>query len=140
LTHVEQGVGALEQAAKLHELGVDLAKVVLSHTDRKPELGYHREILSTGVKVEYDSAFRWPGPENPTRDLVLNLMGEFPEQIMLGMDAARPTYWKSYGGEPGLSFLLNEFSEQLRQAGLSEADWQRIFVSNPAATYRFKTT
>lgn len=135
LTHVEQGIGALEQAGKLSSFGVDLAKVVLSHTDRAPESAYHRDILQTGVKIEYDSAFRWKTEENPTLELVVELIGEFPNQIMLGMDAARPTYWKSYGGAPGLSFLLNEFTEQLRERGLSEAQWRRIFISNPAESY-----
>jgi len=137
LTHVEQGIGALEQASKLAALGVDLAKVVLSHTDRKPEPDYHRDILQTGVKVEYDSAFRWKTGANPTLELIIGLIDEFPNQIMLGMDAARPDYWKSYGGAPGLSFLLNNFTEQMRARGLSEEQWQRIFVANPAETYSF---
>lgn len=137
LTHVEQGIGALEQAEKLASLGVNLAKVVLSHTDRKPETAYHRDILQTGVKVEYDSAFRWKTADNPTLELVMALIDEFPTQIMLGMDAARPTYWKSYGGQPGLSFLLNEFTQQLRAHGLTEEQWQRIFIANPAETYCF---
>lgn len=138
LTHVEQGIGAIEQAEKLSGLGVDLSKVVLSHTDRKPESAYHRDILQTGVNVEYDSAFRWKTEDNPTLELVMELIGEFPDQIMLGMDAARPSYWASYGGTPGLSFLLKEFSDMLRKRGLSEAQWQKIFTSSPAETYSFK--
>lgn len=135
LTHVEQGIGAIEQAEKLSTLGVNLGKVVLSHTDRAPEITYHRDILQTGVKIEYDSAFRWKGKENPTLELVMALIGDFPNQIMLGMDAARPSYWKSYGGDPGLSFLLNEFTHLLRTRGLTDAQWTQIFISNPAETY-----
>lgn len=138
LTHVEQGSGALEQAEQLSSLGVDLAKVVLSHTDRQPNSAYHRDILQTGVKVEYDSGFRWKTEENPTLGLVLEFISEFPDQIMLGMDAARPSYWKSYGGKPGLSFLLNEFTALLRERGLSDQHWKNIFISNPAETYSFK--
>jgi len=137
LTHVEQGIGAMEQAAQLSSLGVDLRKVVLSHTDRKAEPAYHRDILQTGIKVEYDSAFRWQGQANPTLELVMQLSGEFPHQIMLGMDAARPSYWQSYGGQPGLSYLLNEFSDLLRERGLSQEQWQRIFIANPAETYSY---
>ncbi|MEM0964875.1 MAG: aryldialkylphosphatase [Verrucomicrobiota bacterium] len=138
LTHVEEGIGAIQQVENFASHGVDLAKVVLSHTDRSPDPAYHRELLQTGVKVEYDSAFRWRTENNPTLDLVIELMSEFPDQIMLGMDAARPAYWKSYGGSPGLSFLLNEFTEQMRDRGLTEEQWQRIFVSTPAQTYSFK--
>lgn len=140
LTHVEQGDGALEQINELSMHGVDLSKVVLSHTDRKPELSYHRDILQTGVCVEYDSAFRWKTDDNPTLELVMTLIEEFPDQIMLGMDAARPAYWKHYGGQPGLSYLLNEFTVAMTARGLTPAQWQRIFVTTPAKTYTFKPT
>lgn len=138
LTHTEQGELALEQVARLGDLGVDLRHVCLSHTDRKPDLGYHREILTSGVRVEFDSAFRWPAADrNPTQDLLLALLPEFPDQVMLGMDAARQGYWRSYGGKPGLDFLLTGFSARLRAAGLTDDAWQRVFVSTPASTFAF---
>lgn len=139
LTHTEYGALALEQVERLQQAGVDLKHVCLSHTDRKPDLAYHRELLSRGVRVEFDSAYRWRTPieENPTLDLLVALLPEFPDQIMLGMDAARRTYWKCYGGAPGLTFLLDEFSERLRRAGVDAVALQRIFVSNPAATFAF---
>ena len=138
LTHTEQGTLGLEQVVRLRDLGVDLRHVCISHLDRKPDLAYHRDILASGVRVEYDSGFRWPaGRRNPTLELVMALLPEFPGQIMLGMDAARWTYWRSYGGQPGLSFLLKDFSEQLRERGLTGAQWQQMFVATPAATYAF---
>lgn len=138
LTHTEQGALGLQQVERLSRLGVDLRHVVLSHLDRKPDVSYHREILSSGVRVEYDSAFRWkPGQGNPTLDLVTALIGDFPDQIMLGMDAARASYWKSHGGKPGMSFLLVEFQTQLRAAGVTEEALQRIFVRTPAHAYAF---
>jgi len=146
LTHCEQGEEAPAQAALLQELGVDLSHVVLSHTDRKPDPAYHREVLSTGVCVEYDSCFRWPGwsggevtakARNPSLELLVELLDEFPDQIMLGMDAARPAYWRSYGGSPGLDFLLTSFTDAMKAGGISEDHWQRIFVANPARAYDF---
>ncbi len=138
LTHVEAGRGAMEQVALLSAHGVDLSKVVLSHTDRNPNTAYHREILQSGVCLEYDSAFRWKTKDNPTLDLLVALIEEFPSQIMLGMDAARPSYWKSYGGSPGHGFLLNEFTRVMSARGISEEAWKRIFISNPASAYHFK--
>lgn len=137
LTHVEEGRGAIQQVKLLSSHGVDLSRVVLSHTDRKPDPSYHRDILQSGVRVEYDSAFRWKTEQNPTLDLLVELIGEFPNQIMLGMDAARPAYWKSYGGTPGLSFLLNEFTRKMAERGIGEEHWKRIFISNPASAYNF---
>jgi phosphotriesterase-related protein len=138
LTHTEQGELGLAQVERLRALGVDLRHVCLSHTDRRPDLAYHRELLSSGVRLEYDSAFRWPADRgNPTRDLLVALLSEFPDQIMLGMDAARRGYWRAYGGAPGLSFLLTDFSAQLRAAGVTGDALQRVFVTTPASTYAF---
>ena len=142
LTHTEKGTAALEQVELLESLGVDLSHVTLSHTDRRPDLAYHKEILSTGVNIELDGAGRWKETEgNPTRDLVVELFAAgFGRQIMLGMDAARKTYWKVYGGKPGLSFLLREFSDDLLAAGLNKNDLQSIFVDNPARIFAFSKT
>jgi len=56
---------------------------------------------------------------------------------VLGMDAARRKYWRSYGGGPGLRFLLMEFVPRLRAAGLSAEDVDTIFVRNPAGAFAF---
>lgn len=131
LTHTENGKAALEQVELFQKEGVNLQKVVLSHTDRQPDVGYHREILSTGVGVEYDSGFRWK-VGNPTADLVIELKEKYGDQILLGMDAARACYWKSYGGTPGLSFLIQEFKEILQKRGLTDLQWEKIMIQNPA--------
>lgn len=138
LTHTEQGTAALEQVALLREEGADISRVVLSHLDRKPDPAYHRAVLKTGVKLEYDSAFRWkPGQPNHTLNLVAELIHEFPNQIMLGMDAARKKYWINYGGAPGLNYLLTTFSEMLKSAGVSDALLHNIFVKTPADSFSF---
>ncbi len=139
LTHTEQGTGAIEQVRLFHEQGASLDHVVLSHTDRRPDLVYHREILSAGVNLEFDSAFRWPSDRgNPTRDLTVAMFADgFGSQILLGMDAARRKYWKAYGGSPGIAWLLTSFVPQLRSCGLSEHDLDAIFVRNPARAYQF---
>jgi 5-phospho-D-xylono-1,4-lactonase len=142
LTHTEQGAGALEQVRLFRDLGASLAHVAISHTDRKPDAGYHKEILSTGVMLEYDSAFRWPeGSGNPTLHLVLAMFAEgFGERILLGMDTARRKYWRSYGGGPGLRFLLHEFAPQLRSGGLAQNDIDAIFIRNPQRCYSFNSS
>ena len=141
LTHTEQGAGALEQVRMFEEFGVPLQHIVISHTDRAPDRVYHQEILSTGVVLEYDSAFRWePEAGNPTLDLVVAMAAAgFGEQIVLGMDAARRKYWKAYGGAPGLAFLLREFVPRLHEAGVTDAAIEKIFVSNPAKCYAFRS-
>ncbi len=133
LTHVEEGRGAERQVEFLRGHGVDVSHVVLSHTDRQPDAAAHRQLLASGVNVEFDSAFRWKDRSpNPTLELLLALFDEFPNQLMLGMDAARPSYWKSYGGAPGMSYLLTDFASHL-----TPAMRHQIFVVNPARAFAF---
>jgi len=139
LTHTEQGTAALEQVEILRGTGLDLRHVVLSHTDRLPDESYHREILSTGVRLEYDSGFRWPqGSENRTVSLLTRLLPEYPEQLLVGMDAAKHKYWRSFGGSPGLQFLVSELPELLKNAGVSEELIRGLLVNNPSVAYSFE--
>jgi len=138
ITHTDEGTAGIEQLDVLISNGVDPRHITLSHTDRKPDLEYHRALLRRGAGLEYDSAFRWKeGQGNPTLDLVCQLLPEFPSQIMLGMDAARGTYWSSYGGKPGLTFLLTTFKQSLLSRGLTDTQWEKIVVENPARYFSF---
>jgi len=137
LTHTNAGRHAIAQAELFHLLGADLNHVVISHVDRCKDLKYHRALMQTGVRVEYDSAFRWkPGNENFTFTLLEKLLPDYPDQITVGMDAARHTYWKSYGGQPGLTYLLTDFVTELHKRGL--ADYQKkIFIENTKQLFTF---
>lgn len=139
LTHTNAGRHALEQAELFAKLGADLNHVVISHVDRCQGIAYHRELLKMGVRVEFDSAFRWKkGDINGTYRLLETLLPDFSDQITAGMDAARSTYWQSYGGSPGLTYLLTTFHDELNQRGLG-AYWNRLMINNPAALYSFGT-
>jgi 5-phospho-D-xylono-1,4-lactonase len=137
LTHTHYGNQALAQVEWFDRLGADLTHVVLSHVDRYQDVQYNREILQSGVFVEYDSAFRWKdGQENWTYKLIETLLPEFPDQITMGMDAAKHAYWRSYGGEPGLDFLMTRFREDLNRMGLADY-FKKIFIKNPAILFSF---
>ena len=138
LTHTNFGHQALEQAKLFKKLGANLEHVVLSHVDRAQEIDYNRRVLDVGVRVEYDSAFRWAlkGQPNYTYDLLENLLPEYPDQIVMGMDMAKNAYWNSYGGAPGLNFLIDQVPPFLAAVGLEEY-FQKIFFDNPQALYAF---
>ena len=137
LTHTNYGHQALEQALLFDKLGADLRHVVLSHVDRRVDVDYHREVLETGVRVEYDSAFRWKeGQENGTYLLLKALLPEYAGQITAGMDAARHTYWRSYGGGPGLDFLLTTFKQDLEGMELGDY-YDKILRDTPQKLYTF---
>ncbi len=137
LTHTNFGSQALEQARLFEKLGAKLEHVVLSHVDRAKSIDYNRAVLDLGVRLEYDSAFRWKndGP-NYTLQLLEQLLPEYPDQIVLGMDMAKKAYWKSYGGSPGLNYLMETIPDFLKSKGL-EASHQKLFFENPKRLYSF---
>jgi phosphotriesterase-related protein len=138
LTHCEQGTGGLEQLRLLDDAGVDLGHVALSHVDKVADIGYHRELASTGATLEYDQAFRWGDRENQTLVLLASMAEEgFGDRIVLGMDAARQGYYRVFGGQPGLRYLLDEFSARMAERGLDDHRRQAFFVDNPARVFAF---
>ena len=137
LTHTNSGRHAIAQAELFSKLGADLNHVVLSHVDKNKDLGYHKELMRTGVYVEYDSHFRWKTTEdNWTYTLLEKLLPEHSNRIVIGMDMARNTYWKSYGGKPGLIFLLTTFKDELNKRGLINY-FDQMFYRNPQQLFFF---
>ena len=137
LTHTNFGKHAVEQAELFYKLGAKMEHVVLSHLDRYKDLDYQKKVLDTGVKVEYDSAFRWKKEDkNWTLYFLEQLLTLYPNQLTLGMDMAKNAYWKSYGGEPGITYLLDTIPEFLRSKGLDD-HFQKLFFDNPRELYSF---
>ena len=139
LTHTTEGKLAMEQVELFVKLGADVKHIVLSHVDRNKDLGYHKALMQTGVYVEYDSHFRWKNDEdNWTYTLLEKLLPDFCEQITVGMDMAKSTYWKSFGGSPGLNYLLTNFYQQMEKRGLT-AYIKKIFFNNPQQIFSFNS-
>jgi predicted metal-dependent phosphotriesterase family hydrolase len=138
LTHCEGGTGALEQIRVLVDAGVDLRHVAVSHVDKVVDAGYHREILATGASAEYDQSFRWGDAQNGTLRLLIAMKDAgFGDRLVLGMDAARQGCYHAYGGQPGLGYLLREFSAMMAAGGLGEVERHALFVDNPARVFAF---
>jgi len=139
LTHCENGTGAMEQIEVLGRYGVTPPRVVLSHVDKVTDRGYQREILASGAFAEYDQSFRWKDAANGTlRALAWAADDGTLDRILLGMDAARQGYWTTYGGSPGMAWLLGAFSSRMHEIGLGDADLHQIFVTGPARAYSFR--
>lgn len=140
LTHTNFGRQALEQARLFKKLGANLEHVVLSHVDRAKDVNYNRTVLDIGVRLEYDSAFRWKDDDpNYTLQLLKELLPHYPDQIVLGMDMAKNAYWKSYGGSPGLNYLIETIPDFLKSNGLEDF-YQQLFFDNPKALFAFFET
>jgi phosphotriesterase-related protein len=137
-THCEGGSGALEQVRTLVDAGVPAGRISLSHVDKVVDRGYHRELFATGAYAVYDQAFRWGDKENGTLQLLEWAVEDgHASQVMLGLDAARQGYLRAFGGKPGLTFLLREFSDLLEARGIGQELRHGFFVDNPARAFAF---
>lgn len=142
LTHCEGGTAGPLQARFLVDRGVRPASVVLSHTDKVVDRGYQRELLATGVTLEYDQGFRWKeGEPNGTLQLLEWAFEDgLGDRIVLGMDAARRGYWVVHGGRPGMAWLLGDFAARMLDRGIGPTEQALLFVANPARAYTFAST
>lgn len=140
ITHCEDGTGALEQVELLDALDMPLDGVVLSHTDKVTDTGYHVDILETGVRVEYDQALRQsPDEEKGTAWLVGEMVERgYLDQIMLGTDGARRSLWTTLGGAPGLAWLASGFPGLLARFGVDPSAIEAMFVTNPSEFLAFE--
>ena len=141
ITHCEDGLGAMAQIELLTALGVALNRVVISHTDKVPDPSYHRDMLDSGVNLEYDQALRQAAGIQTTPQLLASMVAEgFLPQLMLGTDGARRTLWRTLGGSPGLAYLASEYAEVLDAHGIGQQELRELFVVNPARWLPLATT
>ena len=133
LTHTEAGVGAMEHVEAFDDLGFPLERVVISHTDKITDPRYHRDLLATGVHLEFDQALRQsPGIDNWTAELTgLMVDAGHVDRIMFGTDGARRTLWSTLGGGPGLAWMRTGFLEALAMHGVADAEVRTMFETNP---------
>ena len=142
LTHCEAGRGAADQIELLRKFQTSLDRVVISHTDKIDDHAYHRDLLETGVYLEYDQALRTcDEDESPTANLIRAMIEEgYRSQLMLGTDGARRSLWSSLGGHPGLAWLASGFRRTMHRYGVTDSDQYALFVENPRRFLSFGST
>ena len=142
MTHTEADAdGVWDQVNTLIDHGAEPGKVVLSHLDKNTDLSLHLDVLQAGVRLEYDQHFRrlsrgdtrGPSPF----DLIAKVVEAYPDEVMLGMDLARRSYWTQRGGSPGLAWLLTDLPSGLAQSGLTARQIDRLFIDNAIDAFSF---
>ena len=133
ITHTTAGTMGYEQATYLIELGVAAHRIALSHMDRNPDLGEHQRIARLGTYVGYDCFGKTKyGPESRRLSLIRDMFKSgLGNRVLIGNDLGRPSYWRAYGGGPGLDFVLTSFRQRMRDEGFTEAELNLLLVENP---------
>lgn len=132
-THTEAGTMGLEQVELLKSEGVAPERILIGHCDRKMDLEYHIELAQTGTILGYDQISKEKYyPDRLRVEFIRELVEKgFERQIILSGDMARKSYWTSYGGGPGLTFVLWRFVPWLHEAGVSRAATTAMLIDTP---------
>ncbi|MEJ2667098.1 MAG: hypothetical protein P8Z81_08375 [Deinococcales bacterium] len=133
ITHTTAGTMGLEQVSFLAEQGVEPHHVALSHMDRNPDPGYHLSVAASGAYLGYDCFGKAKyGPDSDLVELLRAVVDSGgAHQVLLGNDIGRPSYWRAYGGGPGLDYVLTRFIPRLREEGFGASTIQALLVDNP---------
>jgi predicted metal-dependent phosphotriesterase family hydrolase len=136
LVHAEIGTAGHEIVDVLEASGVPAGRIALAHMDRNPDPELHAEIASRGVTLEYDTLGRTKyHPDSTLLDLIAAMVeAGHGDRLMLGCDLGRRDYFRSWGGGPGLAYLLTAFVPRLRRR-IGNPATDAILVTNPARFY-----
>jgi phosphotriesterase-related protein len=136
LVHCEVGTYGPEIVDLLEGWGLPPDRLALAHLDRNPDWELHAGITARGVTLEYDTVGRTKyHPDSMVLDLIERVASAgHLDRIVLGIDTARPGMLRSYGGGPGLRYLMDRFVPRIGQR-LGDDAVQRILVANPARLF-----
>lgn len=133
-THTMGGTMAFTQINVLSSEKVPSDRISIGHIDRSSlNIGYLKMIVRTGVYITFDNIGKTKYyPDSLRIDMIKQLLADgFVKQILLSDDNGRQSYYKAYGGGPGMDYIPTTFVAMMKQAGISETDIHQMTVVNP---------
>lgn len=110
ITHCDKGTMGLEQIKLLGEIGVSPERICLSHVDLTLDVDYLKRICDTGAHISFDHVGRDLSSHDRERiDMLAELIRSgYGDHICLAGDMGKKDYFHSYGGKPGLAYILTD--------------------------------
>ena len=133
ILHTEAGAGAAKAVSICESEGLDPARVAVCHADRQAsDYAPHEAIARTGAYLEYDTVARYKYHDDASECALIRHMLDigYSDRLLISLDttAARLS---SYGGTPGMGYILQTFLQMLRNTGISDPEICSITVDNP---------
>jgi phosphotriesterase-related protein len=100
------------------------------------DMAVHREICARGISLEYDTIGRpkYHDDGQEARIILEILNAGYEKQLLMSLDTTRARL-RSYGGVPGLDYILNNFNPLLLSNGVAEGQLRLFFVENPGRIF-----
>jgi phosphotriesterase-related protein len=134
LFHTEEGFNVEALPLFFEDRGVAANRLYLCHMDKRPDVGLHQELAQAGVLLGYDTFVRTTyKPNQHAWPLLLEMIQKgYDGHIAIGLDMARSSMWRHYGGWPGLVVLPEQILSRLYSEGLSESVVEKLIGQNVA--------
>lgn len=133
-THTMGGTMAFTQIDVLFSEDVPPDRISIGHIDRHSlNIGYLKMIAKKGVYLAFDQIGKTKyAPDSLRIDMIKQLIEDgHVKQILLADDNGRQSYYRSYGGGPGMDYIPLKFVPLMKKAGISDKDIDKMTVINP---------
>lgn len=132
ITHCDKGTMGLEQIKLLGEVGVSPERICLSHVDLALDVDYLKRICDTGAYISLDHVGRDLSSHDHERiDMLAELIRSgYGDHVCLAGDMGKKDYFRSYGGKPGLDYILTDFRRYALEK-IGDAGFDRMVTDNP---------
>ncbi len=137
MSHSETRTG-LEQVKFLSDEGVMPESMIICHIDRSiDDFTYQLEVAKTGVYMELDTIgrFKYHSDEDEVKLILKLIEAGYEDKILIGLDVTRERL-KSYGGEIGLDYIIENFMPLLKQHGITDEQIKKFTTLNPSKAFQ----
>lgn len=139
--HIENANTAIEVIEFFQECNIKMNQIILAHMDRdRKKIAEAVNALEEGVFLQCDTIarYKYHSDEEQIKWLKDLCDAGFSKQLLVGLDTTRYRL-KAYGGEVGLSFILETFIDQLLESGFSHETIEDLTINNPQRALSIKT-
>ncbi len=130
----KSGTTVLEQLNVLLRAGMDPTRAIVGGLDRKLEWDQLVAVAETGAFIAFDGVSRPGHTSDAKRAAMLVSLAEagYADRLLISHGHERRSSYISYGGQPGITYILERFSLELMDAGAEALLVRNMLIENPA--------
>lgn len=138
--HIENAKTADKVISFFQGYNIKTNQIILAHMDRN--INYKKEAINAlekGVFLQCDTIarYKYHSDQDEINWLKSLCNAGFSKQLLIGLDTTRARL-RAYGGEVGLSFILEKFIDNLLENGFDLKTIKELTVNNPQRALSIK--